>query len=310
MTQLSRAAAALALALTTSACGSSATPASPNVQDQISVGGAFGTAPTVTIDGALELDKSSSWVVEKGKGDPVTQGGTTILQLTLVDGRTGKVAISTLDKGERPLEAQVGEQMFPSLVRGLQGQPAGSRVVVASTGQDAYGDNGAPQVGLEAGDPVVMVADILSADPTTVLDGPTGPAPKPPATVPALLEKDGVPSGFDFARAVKPKKLVVVPLREGTGPAVESPDRVTVHYLLQVWDAGKPVESSYAKEPSTFSIGLSGVIPAWDRALVGQKEGARVLLIAPPDVAYGAKAQPDIPASSTLVFVVDVLGVG
>ena len=34
------------------------------------------------------------------------------------------------------------------------------------------------------------------------------------------------------------------------------------------------------------------------------------MLVCPPGTAYGAKAQPDIPANSTLVFVVDVLGVG
>ena len=34
------------------------------------------------------------------------------------------------------------------------------------------------------------------------------------------------------------------------------------------------------------------------------------MLICPPATAYGAAASRDIPANSTLVFVVDVLGVG
>jgi peptidylprolyl isomerase len=33
------------------------------------------------------------------------------------------------------------------------------------------------------------------------------------------------------------------------------------------------------------------------------------MLIVPPDMGYGAQAQPNIPANSTLVFVVDILGV-
>jgi len=37
--------------------------------------------------------------------------------------------------------------------------------------------------------------------------------------------------------------------------------------------------------------------------------GSRVLIIAPPSLAYGASAQGGIPANSTLAFVVDVLGV-
>jgi peptidylprolyl isomerase len=34
------------------------------------------------------------------------------------------------------------------------------------------------------------------------------------------------------------------------------------------------------------------------------------MIITPPSLAYGASAQPGIPAGSTLVYVVDVLGVG
>jgi peptidylprolyl isomerase len=35
-----------------------------------------------------------------------------------------------------------------------------------------------------------------------------------------------------------------------------------------------------------------------------------VMLICPPATAYGKASQPGIPANSTLVFVIDVLGVG
>ena len=76
--------------------------------------------------------------------------------------------------------------MFPSLASSLVGKAADSRVVVASTSDDAYGDQGASQIGIKAGDSVVMVADILSTDPTKVLDGPTGDDPEPPATAPRI----------------------------------------------------------------------------------------------------------------------------
>ena len=123
-----------------------------------------------------------------------------------------------------------------------------------------------------------------------------------------LVERDGVPARIDFTGARKPGKLVVIPLREGTGAEVESPDRVTTHYLGQVWGARKPFETSFPQEPASFSIGMSEVIKAWDRGLDGAKEGARVMIIAPPDLAYGPDAQSKIPANSTLVFVIDVLG--
>jgi peptidylprolyl isomerase len=34
------------------------------------------------------------------------------------------------------------------------------------------------------------------------------------------------------------------------------------------------------------------------------------MIISPPELAYGSTVQQNIPANSTLVFVVDVLGVG
>ena len=102
-----------------------------------------------------------------------------------------------------------------------------------------------------------MVADILSTDPTSVLDGPTGdqPAPHRPPR-PTLKEKDGIPVGFDFTRLRKPKKLTVDPAARGHRPEVEEPDRVAANYLGQVWGAKEPFEETFTKEPSSFSIGL------------------------------------------------------
>jgi peptidylprolyl isomerase len=56
-------------------------------------------------------------------------------------------------------------------------------------------------------------------------------------------------------------------------------------------------------------VGVQGLIPAWDKVIPGLKRGSRVLIIAPPEDGYGDREQPNIPAGSTLAFVVDVLGV-
>jgi peptidylprolyl isomerase len=310
VTRLLRATAALALALTVTACGSGEDDDGSGLRDRIEVSGEFEAKPTIEIDDPLEVDESTSWTSVAGEGDEVGEVATTILQLTIADGRTGETVVSTLDQGQRPLEIDLTGQVFPSLAEGLVGERADSRVVVVSTADDAYGENGAPQIGIEGGDSVVMVADILSTDPASVLDGPTGDAQEPPARAPRIVERGGIPVGLDFKKARKPRELVVVPLREGTGPEVESPDRITASYLGSVWGAKKPFDETFSTQPSSYSIGLGGVIRAWDEALEGVKEGARVMIIAPPDLAYGGDAQPDIPANSTLVFVVDVLGVG
>ena len=181
---------------------------------------------------------------------------------------------------------------------------------MASSADDAYGDTGAAQIGIKPGDSVVMVADVLSTDPTKVLDGPTGDTIPAPATAPKILEKDGDLTGLDFTGLKKPTGFAAIQLREGTGPEVETPDRIAADYMGQVWGGKEPFNNTYGKEPARFSIGLGAVIKAWDQGLAGLKEGARVMLICPPDTAYGKASQPGIPANSTLVFVIDVLGVG
>ena len=314
MTPARRVAALLcALTLSVSACGSSEEKQeTTDLRSQVDVTGDFGKAPEVDFAAPLDVTTSASWTTEKGEGDKIGQASTAVLALTLLDGRTGKKAISTFDEGQTPLQVSLTEQFLPSLAEALVGARAGSRLVVASTPEDAYGSGGSPQIGIKGGDPVVMVADVLATDPTDVLDGPTGDEVEPPAGSPVLVEREGVPSGFEVpARAKKPTELQVVPLREGTGDEVEDPDRVTVNYLGAVWKGTKPFDQSYDKDPTTFSIGLGAVIKCWDEGLVGQKEGARVMLVCPPDTAYGNTAQgEDIPARSTLVFVIDVLGVG
>ena len=302
-----------------SACGGGSeekeqADASPEVRSAVEVSGDFGAEPEVTLDAPLTFSTSESWTTSEGDGDTVGNASTAILQLTLVDGRTGKTAVSTASKGQAPIEVALGsQQIFPSVVKALVGQKAGSRVVVASTSDDTYGANGNPQIGIKGGDPVVIVADVLSTDPTDVLDGPDGTAVTPPRNAPKVVEKGGVPVSITMPKGKKPTKLQVITLEKGDGPAIASADRVTVDYLGQVWSpqATKPFDQSYDGDPATFSIGLSRVIKAWDQGLVGVTEGSRVLLVCPPGLAYGNAAQgDDIPAGSTLVFVIDVLGVG
>jgi peptidylprolyl isomerase len=301
---------ALVLALAASACGTTDHQDRPSVRDEIKVTGSFGDQPTIKIGAPLTIPETTSWTTSVGKGATIGPEATTILGLTLADARTGKTVISTHDRGQRPLEIKLGDQVFPSLAKSLVGKTANSRVVVASTSDDAYGKTGAPQIGVKGGDAMVMVADVLSTDPTSILKGPTGASASLPATAPRIQESGGHLQGLDFTGLQKPTRYTSILLRQGTGPEIDTPDRIAADYLGEVWGGKKPFNNTFGKAPARFSIGLGGVIRGWDRGLAGLKEGARVMLILPPAEAYGKTAQPGIPANSTLVFVIDVLGVG
>ena len=43
--------------------------------------------------------------------------------------------------------------------------------------------------------------------------------------------------------------------------------------------------------------------------IVGQTVGSQVMVVIPPEDAYGDAPQQGIPAGSTLVFVIDILGI-
>ncbi len=124
-------------------------------------------------------------------------------------------------------------------------------------------------------------------------------------TKPELEVPDGEPSS----------ELIVDVLSEGDGDEVEEGEFLVADYLGQTWEPGADgaanvFDNSYDRgSPAGFPIGAGSVIPGWDEGLVGQKAGSRVLLVIPPDKAYG-DSPPDgssIEADATLVFVVDIV---
>jgi peptidylprolyl isomerase len=210
------------------------------------------------------------------------------------------------------IEILIGSQFFKVIIDGLVDKPQGSRVAIAATVKDVWGAAGAPQLQLKPTDTVLFVIDILSVEPTDVIDAPTGKEVTPPATAPVVKETDGKVTGFDFSKAPKkaPTKLQVIPLIQGDGPEAKAGHLVSFNYYGAVWGAKKAFDSSFTRGgPVPFGVGVNGLIPAWDKVIPGLKQGSRVIIIAPPDQAYGSQARPGIPANSTLTFVVDVLGV-
>ena len=109
--------------------------------------------------------------------------------------------------------------------------------------------------------------------------------------------------------AEAPSELVVKEIEPGTGKAIKANSVVTVQYVGSAWSSGNVFQSSWSTGELEFPI--KGVIPGWEQGLQGVKEGACVLLIIPPDLAYGENPPPgsDIQPNETLVFVVDVIKV-
>jgi len=103
--------------------------------------------------------------------------------------------------------------------------------------------------------------------------------------------------------------LVYRELRAGTGASPNASDTVKVHYRGTLVN-GTEFDSSYKRnEPATFP--LNQVIPCWTEGVQKMKVGGKSQLVCPSSIGYGDRgAPPDIPGGATLIFEIELLGIG
>jgi peptidylprolyl isomerase len=95
----------------------------------------------------------------------------------------------------------------------------------------------------------------------------------------------------------------------GTGATAQAGKQVKVHYTGWL-TTGQKFDSSLGGKPFDFMLGAGNVIKGWDEGVAGMKVGGKRQLRIPPDLAYGSAGHPpQIPASSTLVFDVQLVDV-
>lgn len=105
--------------------------------------------------------------------------------------------------------------------------------------------------------------------------------------------------------------LEIKDIAVGTGAEAVAGKTVSVHYVGTLLD-GKKFDSSRDRgEPFSFVLGTGSVIRGWDEGVKGMKVGGKRKLTIAPELAYGDRAVGGglIPANSTLVFEVELLGV-
>ncbi|MFE0024925.1 FKBP-type peptidyl-prolyl cis-trans isomerase [Amycolatopsis sp. NPDC059021] len=106
-----------------------------------------------------------------------------------------------------------------------------------------------------------------------------------------------------------PKKLITKDLSEGTGEGAKPGQQLEMNYTLVTWSDKQKLDSSFDRGKTfPLPLGAGKVIQGWDQGLVGIKQGARRLLIIPPDLGYGQGGQ-GIKPNETLVFVTDAVKV-
>ncbi len=104
--------------------------------------------------------------------------------------------------------------------------------------------------------------------------------------------------------------LVIEDVKIGDGQEVEKFNIVTVNYTGLLED-GTKFDSSLnpGRSPFRFTVGAGQVIKGWDEGLMGMKVNGKRKLTIPPELGYGSRDNGPIPANSTLIFEIDLLGI-
>jgi FKBP-type peptidyl-prolyl cis-trans isomerase len=288
--------------------GSGGSSSSSSANSNVSVTGAFGKQPKVTIPKSTAGSDLHVQTLIQGSGPalPSTDAVLGNYVVYIWHGSTSKLAQSTYT--ETP--ALFAGHLLPGLTSALKNAKAGSRVLAVIPPKYGYGAQGNSQGGVAPTDTLVFVIDVIKGfaknaavsgkSATSVGHGlPTVTSSNPPQIT---IPKSGQP----------PKGLVTKTLIQGSGPALGKGDYVIAQYVGVIWRTGKVFDASEADgAPFGFQIGASPsqVIPGWDTGLLGKKVGSRIMLVIPPKDGYGSQgsSQAGIKGTDTLVFVIDLL---
>ena len=250
----------------------------------------------VTVPSGTDVDAAASverTIVKKGDGEEVKSGDLVSAQYRIVNAADNTVLDSSARQADDQLPVLLDPQQQSLFVVALGCQPLGSSVVMAVPGK-MFGDGGKA---------VVVYAQSIKKLPTVA----TGKDVAPVDGMPGVkLARDGAPE-ITIPKADPPTETKIAQLKQGDGPTVASGDQAIVQYRGVTWADGKEFDSSWKRgTPAQFPT--TGVVAGFKKALEGQKVGSQVLVVIPPADGYGAQASGSIPANSTLVFVIDILG--
>lgn len=255
------------------------------VSDAVVVEGTVGSPASVTFTSPLTILSPERTVVIEGDGEAVDSASLVEYAMTIFDAATGE-----------QLQAQGydGTAMLPvpaiNLGQILGCATVGSRVVAAVPETDQDGAS-------------VWVLDVLSAQPARA----TGDEQKPVEGMPTVeLAQSGAPT-VTIPDAEPPVETRVAVLKIGGGAIVAPGDAVMVQYTGARWSDGTVFDSSWSNGAPTALV-TTEVIAGYREALEGHAVGSQVLVVIPPEFAYGeGQINEEDLTGETLVFVVDIL---
>lgn len=288
--------------LTLSAC--STDPAScvdglpgTGLASTIVVSGDFDAVPTeASFPTPLVADEASVAIASEGDGPLVRKGQVVAGNVTLFDGASGQ----PFNGGAITLPT--AEDSLPMLDAAICA-PVGSRVVAAGPAVEILGDY-TTNFDVADDDTIVMTLDIDGA----YLSRAEGTPVLPQNGLPTVsLAPDGRP-GVSFTGSPAPTELRSETLIKGSGETVEEGDTLLVHYTGIDFDTRKVFDSTW-ESGRPAQLAFDGLVPGFKTAVLGATVGSQILAVVPPSEGYGDNPPSGLSADSTMLFVIDILGI-
>jgi FKBP-type peptidyl-prolyl cis-trans isomerase len=295
-----------------SSASSSSSSSSSTENSSVTATGSFGQLPKVSIPKAKAGNTLAVKTLIQGTGPALTKSDALAANYVVYswDGTSSSQKASTY--GASP--TLIAGQTLPGLETALIGKKVGSRVLAVIPPAQGFGAAGNPQAGITGTTTLVFVVDLLKAYPDTASASGTQ-VSNGGGNLPTVSAKAGSAPTLTFSSSTPPSGLVTKTLIKGNGPTVAKGDLVIAQYVGYIWRTKKPFSSGSSSwatgSPFGFVVDASPeqVIPGFDKALVGQTAGSRVMISVPPADGYGStgSSQAGIKGTDSLVFVVDII---
>jgi peptidylprolyl isomerase len=254
----------------------------------VTLSGELGAVPDFEFTPPLTVAADVARVAQAGTGEQVAQGDAVMVLMASVNGADGAVQ-GDVDSQVPEMLVANDEAFPPALLEVLVGQCVGARLLYATPDEE--------------GGAIIYSFDVMSTQ--NVMERAEGAPAAPVAGLPGItLADDGRPS-LKPVEGAPPATLVAQPLIVGTGESVKEDSWVVIQYESWLWD-GTEISSTW-EFGSPYAMPLPEAHEGWRQGLVGRTIGSQMLLVVPPELAFGDEETEDVPVGSTLIFVIDLL---
>jgi hypothetical protein len=257
-----------------------------------------------------------------GHGDPIRSGDQVDFEYSVFSGKTGELlgssgyGASGSTVPRVAVVSEVGGKPTHSLVASLQGARTGERYTLVTTAKAGFGAGTLTSNGISNSDTLVVVVDVKDH----FIGKANGANVLPQDGLPSVITAVNGQPGIVLQELAKPTTLRIETVKAGTGAVVKKNQTVRVKYSGWIWpaaggDLAQPWDDTTWSNDEAADLPVKptsagGSIPTGlYQALIGAKVGSQVLAVIPPKDGFASGAVSAIPDGSTIIMVIDVLGI-